>query len=144
MSLPTQPLVFCGDNLWRGSSGTSLPDCFIWCIPVPVSSDSWKDKSSGTVGFLLALPSHTSHPPICPVISSNVTLPLLSLLPFHFRQVSTTVSGQIRYLPRGCCSQRLLRSARNFCYPRPSLLAVTVLAGPVTSCCQPLCMSGLL
>lgn len=38
------------------------------------------------MGFLLALASHTNHPPISLVVSSNVILPLLSLA-FHWRQV---------------------------------------------------------
>lgn len=35
-------------------------------------------------------------------------------------------SGQIRYLPRGSCSQRLLHSAPNSYYPQPSVLAAAL------------------
>lgn len=35
-------------------------------------------------------------------------------------------SGQIRYLPRGSCSRRLLHSAPNSYYPQPSVLAAAL------------------
>lgn len=115
-----------------GTAQTWLPCCSVWCIPVPVGSGSWKDYGSGRMGFLLVLASHTSCPPICLVVSSDAVLPLLFLLPFTSDRLSATDSGHIRYSPPGCCSQRLLHLACDFCYPQPFLLPVAALAGPVT------------
>lgn len=103
------------------------------CLPLlfhPVSSPpsqlrQLEAQDQQGVGFFVAL---TFSPAILPSVLwfPAILSWLCCLFCLSLETGSPQNNGQIRYLPHGSCSQRLLHSAPNSYYPQPSVLAAAV------------------
>lgn len=114
-----------------------------------VSSAMFPSQSAQTAGSTRAVGSGffvalTFLPAILPSVLwfPAVLSCLCCVLCLSLETGSPQSSGQIRYLPGGSCSQRLLHSAPHSCYPQPSVLCPGPL--PWTGRCQPFSVWGSL
>lgn len=126
---------------------------FLWEEPgfafLVVSSAVFPSQSAQTAGSTRAVGSGffvalTFLPAILPSVLwfPAVLSCLCCVLCLSLETGSPQSSSQIRYLPGGSCSQRLLHSAPHSCYPQPSVLCPGPL--PWAGRCQPFSVWGSL